>query len=128
RRLLGLLFAWFLRRRFRLRLLFCLWFGFWFWFWFGRWFGFRLLQLLDASVQHADQVAQRRSEQADHGRERRRDGSDELGPEHVRRRQRRELLERVVADERSEEHTSELQSRSDLVCRLLLEKKKQMYL
>src|SRR2546428_1331362 len=31
----------------------------------------------------------------------------------------------VSADEaRSEEHTSELQSRSDLVCRLLLEKKK----
>src|SRR5438132_2727101 len=28
---------------------------------------------------------------------------------------------------RSEEHTSELQSHSDLVCRLLLEKKKQMY-
>src|SRR2546421_3482809 len=28
------------------------------------------------------------------------------------------------AVERSEEHTSELQSRSDLVCRLLLEKKK----
>src|SRR3989440_7027819 len=28
--------------------------------------------------------------------------------------------------ERSEEHTSELQSRSDLVCRLLLEKKKQV--
>src|SRR2546421_4027441 len=27
-------------------------------------------------------------------------------------------------DHRSEEHTSELQSRSDLVCRLLLEKKK----
>src|SRR5206468_11941195 len=30
-----------------------------------------------------------------------------------------------LPDERSEEHTSELQSRSDLVCRLLLEKKKQ---
>src|SRR5260221_4235338 len=30
-----------------------------------------------------------------------------------------------VADLRSEEHTSELQSHSDLVCRLLLEKKKQ---
>src|SRR3989440_5510563 len=30
------------------------------------------------------------------------------------------------ADIRSEEHTSELQSRSDLVCRLLLEKKKKM--
>src|SRR5205085_12277238 len=28
------------------------------------------------------------------------------------------------ADERSEEHTSELQSQSNLVCRLLLEKKK----
>src|SRR3982751_7150286 len=28
---------------------------------------------------------------------------------------------------RSEEHTSELQSRSDLVCRLLLEKKKHMH-
>src|SRR2546421_1824708 len=28
---------------------------------------------------------------------------------------------------RSEEHTSELQSRSDLVCRLLLEKKKTFY-
>src|SRR5206468_12039925 len=30
----------------------------------------------------------------------------------------------TLADIRSEEHTSELQSRSDLVCRLLLEKKK----
>src|SRR5216683_5697992 len=30
----------------------------------------------------------------------------------------------VLRAERSEEHTSELQSRSDLVCRLLLEKKK----
>src|SRR5438105_9126502 len=29
-----------------------------------------------------------------------------------------------VTEERSEEHTSELQSRVDLVCRLLLEKKK----
>src|SRR2546421_2876933 len=31
---------------------------------------------------------------------------------------------RVACRRRSEEHTSELQSRSDLVCRLLLEKKK----
>src|SRR2546427_7449461 len=30
----------------------------------------------------------------------------------------------VVPEERSEEHTSELQSQSNLVCRLLLEKKK----
>src|SRR2546421_6742941 len=33
-------------------------------------------------------------------------------------------LNQAVLSERSEEHTSELQSRSDLVCRLLLEKKK----
>src|SRR2546428_5244041 len=37
-------------------------------------------------------------------------------------RQHAALGKQVV--ERSEEHTSELQSRSDLVCRLLLEKKK----
>src|SRR5206468_12551240 len=37
-------------------------------------------------------------------------------------RQRRAAA--AVAVDRSEEHTSELQSRSDLVCRLLLEKKK----
>src|SRR5438105_6949555 len=30
----------------------------------------------------------------------------------------------IVSKQRSEEHTSELQSRVDLVCRLLLEKKK----
>src|SRR2546428_3752727 len=34
-----------------------------------------------------------------------------------------------IADmDRSEEHTSELQSRSDLVCRLLLEKKKETHI
>src|SRR5699024_2111015 len=32
-------------------------------------------------------------------------------------------LRELIGDERSEEHTSELQSRFDLVCRLLLEKK-----
>src|SRR2546427_3000461 len=40
---------------------------------------------------------------------------------------REDQLERVqvpVRGERSEEHTSELQSQSNLVCRLLLEKKK----
>src|SRR5256886_13578555 len=31
----------------------------------------------------------------------------------------------LITGERSEEHTSELQSQSNLVCRLLLEKKKQ---
>src|SRR5206468_12421388 len=34
----------------------------------------------------------------------------------------------AVQNRRSEEHTSDLQSRSDLVCRLLLEKKKQLIL
>src|SRR5690606_40337028 len=39
-------------------------------------------------------------------------------------RQRRHPVERLVAvGIRSEEHTSELQSRENLVCRLLLEKK-----
>src|SRR5688572_28959800 len=33
---------------------------------------------------------------------------------------------RVVSQQRSEEHTSELQSQSNLVCRLLLEKKKKL--
>src|SRR5436309_11149101 len=49
-----------------------------------------------------------------------------------REREERELKERAAQDpkfraeleERSEEHTSELQSRENLVCRLLLEKKK----
>src|SRR5437588_7994555 len=34
---------------------------------------------------------------------------------------------RVASTQRSEEHTSELQSHSDLVCRLLHEKKKQIF-
>src|SRR3712207_8396167 len=37
-----------------------------------------------------------------------------------------DVLLRVVAHARSEEHTSELQSRQYLVCRLLLEKKKKI--
>src|SRR6266496_4606405 len=36
----------------------------------------------------------------------------------------REALAKINPEVRSEEHTSELQSRRDLVCRLLLEKKK----
>src|SRR2546421_2144052 len=35
------------------------------------------------------------------------------------------LMRTAPPEPRSEEHTSELQSRSDLVCRLLLEKKKE---
>src|SRR3989442_9156272 len=38
----------------------------------------------------------------------------------------RAMLDEMNAQHRSEEHTSELQSRPHLVCRLLLEKKKKM--
>src|SRR5258707_7873058 len=41
-----------------------------------------------------------------------------------RARELPDALDRVVREHRSEEHTSELQSRQYLVCRLLLEKKK----
>src|SRR5436305_9995171 len=43
-------------------------------------------------------------------------GAVPVPPDHVERR--------IVVEARSEEHTSELQSRPHLVCRLLLEKKK----
>src|SRR5204863_9844988 len=43
---------------------------------------------------------------------------------HARRRQDDPVVRADGGDHRSEEHTSELQSRRDLVCRLLLEKKK----
>src|SRR5206468_12396841 len=46
---------------------------------------------------------------------------------HARSRRRTDLITESASggkNARSEEHTSELQSRSDLVCRLLLEKKK----
>src|SRR2546422_3257975 len=43
-----------------------------------------------------------------------------LGPERIKRL----TVKSQVGDDRSEEHTSELQSRLHLVCRLLLEKKK----
>src|SRR5256885_13051981 len=45
------------------------------------------------------------------------------GPARLRR-PRRDLPPRAAERERSEEHTSELQSPCNLVCRLLLEKKK----
>src|SRR2546421_1372468 len=54
-------------------------------------------------------------------RDRRWRGSERNEEPRRRRRGRRAGLELDL--QRSEEHTSELQSRSDLVCRLLLEKK-----
>src|SRR5690349_22141345 len=47
-----------------------------------------------------------------------------LVPRRQHRRADGRLVEKAGDQGRSEEHTSELQSRRDLVCRLLLEKKK----
>src|SRR5688572_26231482 len=67
------------------------------------------------------------------GEQQRQPVADEQRDDHVRRDEER-LVERKALpvrrrveqfeQERSEEHTSELQSQSNLVCRLLLEKKK----
>src|SRR5256885_7991209 len=45
----------------------------------------------------------------------------------VHRARHAKLIDKVVVATRSEEHTSELQSPCNLVCRLLLEKKKNTY-
>src|SRR3989441_6075158 len=59
-------------------------------------------------------------------------GAARIGPraqEHFAlRRQQKPRDERKAEEERSEEHTSELQSLAYLVCRLLLEKKKKLSL
>src|SRR2546427_12169970 len=51
-------------------------------------------------------------------------GSDPRASPDGRRDRARHQERRVPTGRRSEEHTSELQSQSNLVCRLLLEKKK----
>src|SRR5438034_8436245 len=48
----------------------------------------------------------------------------ETNPEHTELANKQKHFFKDAWIERSEEHTSELQSHSDLVCRLLLEKKK----
>src|SRR5690349_23652781 len=53
---------------------------------------------------------------------------DHQQPEQLHRRDADVPTAGVEPESRSEEHTSELQSRRDLVCRLLLEKKKQTQL
>src|SRR5206468_11495648 len=67
--------------------------------------------------------AARRAQLDDH---RRRLGPLRLGNRIADELRRHRMDDRIDPGEhhRSEEHTSELQSRSDLVCRLLLEKKK----
>src|SRR5438552_12132082 len=51
-------------------------------------------------------------------------GTPDHARDHRRRRPERTVFSRHRFDLRSEEHTSELQSPDQLVCRLLLEKKK----
>src|SRR2546427_7861746 len=51
----------------------------------------------------------------------------ESGPFEFQRGQEVAPCLRPIAAQRSEEHTSELQSQSNLVCRLLLEKKKKKH-
>src|SRR5690242_21125429 len=53
------------------------------------------------------------------------DGAQDGGLGGVAPPERRELADSQCRHERSEEHTSELQSHVNLVCRLLLEKKKE---
>src|SRR5260221_2513248 len=52
-----------------------------------------------------------------------RQGEGQASQMHLQPASVRNLVD-LVCERRSEEHTSELQSHSDLVCRLLLEKKK----
>src|SRR5206468_8761149 len=66
-------------------------------------------------VGYADQIGNHRD------RQRHRERADQVHVGVIRNR-----IQQLV--DRSEEHTSELQSRSDLVCRLLLEKKKKIRL
>src|SRR5438034_5069730 len=53
-------------------------------------------------------------------------GTGWSSPVPSRRRRSTTRAVAVTREQRSEEHTSELQSHSDLVCRLLLEKKKKL--
>src|SRR5690625_6569879 len=55
---------------------------------------------------------------------RHRDRTTRITPDHIRELHEEHLAHSGQLDRRSEEHTSELQSRGHLVCRLLLEKKK----
>src|SRR5690606_42083179 len=52
------------------------------------------------------------------------ESKDEMRARGLKSPDRADALVLALSDSRSEEHTSELQSRENLVCRLLLEKKK----
>src|SRR2546421_12683705 len=77
-------------------------------------------EIYTLSLHDALPISPAPEEQEDH--ERREAGRDQRFADDPRDRG---ADEQRLIHERSEEHTSELQSRSDLVCRLLLEKKKE---
>src|SRR2546427_6580173 len=102
----------------------------------SRWSGSPCFWVADHRLPASDPVGNESQQRAsDHPAERDRGGDPDRvlvlapssflqeahAPRHVEDRRRDESKR---ADVRSEEHTSELQSQSNLVCRLLLEKKK----
>src|SRR5439155_19810849 len=77
------------------------------------------------SVQAGKDVGEIRAESDARDRDRRRESDRGRNP--ARQKSERRMIDfakEIVLASRSEEHTSELQSRGHLVCRLLLEKKK----
>src|SRR5699024_11357540 len=87
----------------------------------------------EEAVEHAQRIEQQRVESVRNLAQTRASLSDlDTQADHERKQLEKQIKERarqaekddLAAYNRSEEHTSELQSRFDLVCRLLLEKKK----
>src|SRR2546422_8420024 len=88
--------------------------------------GLLSLRVLREIIQHGEAALQGLSATVDRGMEAIRSVPERAGRRVQELTQVAERLGQLqhVVDERSEEHTSELQSRLHLVCRLLLEKKK----
>src|SRR3989475_4590776 len=85
-----------------------------------------LLQI-DPTIYQANlQRAQAAMSQAEAGAVQARATRDQSARALTRTKELREQNPNLISQERSEEHTSELQSQSNLVCRLLLEKKKKI--
>src|SRR3712207_7926977 len=81
--------------------------------------------LFRSALEHAPEQVELADEAARHRQPAQREHEDGHHQRHAGRllAEPRQVVH-LVADDRSEEHTSELQSRQYLVCRLLLEKKK----
>src|SRR5207237_8363537 len=84
-------------------------------------FGRRLALDMALGLEPLDDAAEGRAVEGDHGRQ-----PGRIDARVILDRDQRRILHRCQIElPRSEEHTSELQSHLNLVCRLLLEKKKQ---